>query len=137
MNKAKNKLIFKETLGILRRIIPTILEIQEGEDMQLQLMANLNDEISCYLRTPNHENINLKGEDEFPEDDRIRYWSENSKCGVKVRNVGKNDEGWWRLTSKNSNETIQDAVNVKILGKVKPICLIFKIILEKSNFIKL
>ncbi|XP_043483174.1 uncharacterized protein LOC122511769 isoform X2 [Leptopilina heterotoma] len=111
-------LILVTTWGILRRIIPTILEIQEGEDMQLQLLANLNDEISCYLRTPNHANINLKGEDEFPEDDRIRYWSENNRCGVKVKNVGKNDEGWWRLTSKNLNETIQDAVNVKILDKI-------------------
>lgn len=86
--------------------------------MQLQLLSNLNDEnASCYLRTPWHEDINLKIENEFPEDNRIRYWSINNHCGVKVSNVGKNDEGWWRLTAKNSNETLKDAVNVKILGK--------------------
>lgn len=86
--------------------------------MQLRLLTNFIDEDSCYLRTPWHKDINLKIEDEFPEDDRIKYWSENNKCGVIVKNVRKLDEGWWKLRSKdrNSNKTIIDAANVKILG---------------------
>ncbi|XP_033217420.1 uncharacterized protein LOC117173132 [Belonocnema kinseyi] len=87
--------------------------------MQLRLSTILSDEISCYARTPWLENINLKINE---ENSRIKLWSVNNECGIQVKNVQKEDEGFWRLVSKNGfNQTITDAVNVKILDKVNSI----------------
>ena len=84
--------------------------------MQLRLTSILSNEISCYVRTPWLQDINLKVDED--EDDRIKFWSENNSCGVEVKNVKKEDQGFWRLISKDgSNKRLVDAVNVKVLGK--------------------
>ena len=87
--------------------------------MQLRLDTAMMDEVSCYVRTPWLESINLKIDENENENDRIKFWSENKECGVQVKNVQKKDQGWWRLISKNgSNQRLVDAVDVKVLGEI-------------------
>lgn len=103
------------TADNLRRILPTMLKIREGQDMQLRLTKILDGEIYCYVKSPILENYNLKIKN---NSSRINYWTENGECGVRVTNVQKDDEGRWRLTSKNETRTLVDIVIVKVLDKL-------------------
>ncbi|KAK2575642.1 hypothetical protein KPH14_011905 [Odynerus spinipes] len=92
--------------------------------MQLRHTEKLNNEISCYVRTPMKINCNLKAiEDEDKSgkcDDRIDYWTENGECGVLVKNVNMDDMGMWRVTSKNSTRNrLVDVTYVEVLNKIE------------------
>ncbi|KAG7207953.1 hypothetical protein KM043_009538 [Ampulex compressa] len=109
------------TDGRQRRILPTTIEIREGEDVQVHLTNTVDEETSCYVKTPKGIRCNLKVQNDEPDaicNERIKYWSINNYCGIQITNVHKTDSGWWRLTSTNSqNKRIVDAVEIKVLDK--------------------
>lgn len=93
--------------------------MREGEDVQVHFLESFEDEISCYVKTPNHVNCNLKLTDVEKDTgcERIHYWSINGTCGFSIANVRKEDSGWWRLTSKDNNQKrIIDIADIKVLG---------------------
>ncbi|XP_032686685.1 uncharacterized protein LOC116851428 [Odontomachus brunneus] len=103
-----------------RRILPTEVEVQEGQDFQAHFPKVLSDEATCYVRTPLLVNCNLKLPDSEKNatcDERIHYWSVNSACGFYVTNVQKEDNGMWRLTSQNDDERVIDVIIVNVLDK--------------------
>ncbi|XP_019696670.1 uncharacterized protein LOC105182583 isoform X2 [Harpegnathos saltator] len=103
-----------------RRILPTSVEVQEGQDVQVQLLQILKDETSCYVRTPLLNTCNLKvagSEKNASCDDRMYYWPVNGACGFYVKNVQKQDHGFWRLISQNENSKVVDVVMITVLDQ--------------------
>lgn len=103
-----------------RRILPTEVEVQEGQDFQVQLLKVLSDEATCYVKTPLLVSCNLKlsdSENNATCDERLHYWSVNGACGFYVTDVQKQDNGIWKLMSQGDDEKVVDIVMVKVLGK--------------------
>lgn len=103
-----------------RRILPTEVEVREGEDVQVHLVKVLKNETTCYARTPLLVNCNLKLDDSENNtscDERIHYWPVNGACGFYITGVQKQDHGLWRLTSQNDEgEKVVDVVTITVLG---------------------
>ncbi|XP_077292862.1 uncharacterized protein LOC143915917 [Arctopsyche grandis] len=72
---------------------PPHIQVVEGHDVMFKLYKTASDQEKCMLKFPNFTMINVKD-----KADRIEQWSE--KCGVKINNVQRNDEGVWRLISE-------------------------------------
>ncbi|XP_072942095.1 uncharacterized protein [Epargyreus clarus] len=91
---------------------PHTLNVTEGNEALLRLSSPLANQQSCDVTTPTGLSFNVQS----PPSNRFESWSDS--CGVRVRNIGKADEGRWRLTATRGDHSITGWTEVHVRDKI-------------------
>ncbi|XP_048481047.1 uncharacterized protein LOC105391057 [Plutella xylostella] len=89
---------------------PSTINVEEGHDILLKLSRPLPSQERCVITTAKGQRFDIT----TPLSNRFELWGE-TKCGVRVRNIQKSDEGRWRMTAVRGNFTYVGVSDVYVL----------------------
>ncbi|XP_012547424.1 uncharacterized protein LOC105841933 [Bombyx mori] len=91
---------------------PYELRVAKGHEALLKLNRELVNQQSCSVTTPKGVTFDVRQ----PPQNRYESWSDG--CGVRVRNIIKEDEGRWRLTATRGNYSITGWSEVHVQDEI-------------------
>ncbi|XP_041973129.1 uncharacterized protein LOC121728870 [Aricia agestis] len=92
---------------------PASLHVAEGNEALMKLSVRLDDQQSCYAKTPMGDVFNV----ESPPSNEYEKWSEG--CGLRVRHVKPEYVGRWRLTANGQNKSLTGWTELHVIDDVE------------------
>ncbi|XP_068081438.1 uncharacterized protein [Anabrus simplex] len=98
-------LMFSVLCAETTHVFPDEVSVVTGEEVMLRLEDPNENQTICFITTPygtTNYTLLKAGDEELEINPRFQYWGSGLKsgdCGVRIKNISVDDEGYWRLTS--------------------------------------